>query len=103
LAGYDIESLTVVGGMPSPRFIEVKAVPAESFRFFWSREERNTAHLLGRSYFLYLVPVYALRRIDISGLRIVEDAYTNVYENGTEWNIESDVVLCQPKHVRYPD
>jgi hypothetical protein len=96
LANYDIESVTLVRGKPNPRFIEVKAVSPVSFRFFWSKPEVETARMLGASYFLYLVPVDSTRRANVYAMRIVENAYTSVYENPSKWDIESDVVVCQP-------
>src|ERR1041384_7419604 len=74
LAPYDIESLTVTKGIENPRFIEVKAVSVELFRFFWSKLEFDTARFMGRSYFLYLVPVPPTRGIVISGRGDVETA-----------------------------
>src|SRR5439155_26730503 len=68
-ANYDIESVTLVRGKPSPRFIEVKAVSADSFRFFWSKEEVETARVLGTEYFLYLVPVDSTRRANVNKMR----------------------------------
>jgi hypothetical protein len=96
LANYDIESVTLVHGKPNARFIEVKAVSADSFRFFWSKEEVETARALGNSYFLYLVPVDLTRRANLNAMRIVENAYTSVCENPGKWDIESDVLVCQP-------
>lgn len=99
LANYDIESVTLLRGKPNPRFIEVKAVSPDSFRFFWSKEEVEAARILGPDYFLYLVPVYSMRRIDIHGMRIVENAYMSVCQNPGEWNVRSDVLLCQPHSI----
>ena len=99
MAAYDIESVTLMGDTANPRFIEVKAVSPDLFKFFWSKPEVDVARLLGQSYFLYLVPVRPTRGIDISGLRIVENAYANVYQNHTQWDIESNVVLCQPHRL----
>ena len=96
LANYDIESVTLLRGKANQRFIEVKAVSPDSFRFFWSKEEVETARMLGAKYFLYLVPVDSTRRANVHAMRIVENAYTSVYENPSKWDIESDVLVCQP-------
>ena len=96
LANYDIESVTLTRGKPNPRFIEVKAVSPHSFRFFWSKQEVETARLLGASYFLYLVPVDSMRRANVHAMRIVENPYTSVCKNPGKWDIESDVLVCQP-------
>jgi hypothetical protein len=95
-ANYDIESVTLVRGKPNPRFIEVKAVSSDSFRFFWSKDEFETARVLGVLYFLYLVPVDSTRRANIHAMRIVENAYTSVCENPEKWNVENEVLVCQP-------
>jgi Domain of unknown function (DUF3883) len=95
-ANYDIESVTLVRGKPSPRFIEVKAVSPDSFRFFWSKEEVEAARLLEPDYFLYLVPVGSNRRADVNRIRIVENAFASICEDGRDWDIESDVLVCQP-------
>ena len=57
-AGYDIRSFTVEDSDSIlPRFIEVKAVPERSFRFFWSRNEVDVARAMADWYYLYLLPV----------------------------------------------
>ncbi len=55
-APYDIRSVSVQDGVPTGRFIEVKAVSPTDWQFFWSAGEIDLAGLLGARYFLYLVP-----------------------------------------------
>ena len=56
-AGYDIKSITIVGDEIEPRYIEVKAVSPDSYRFYWTRNEIRVAELLRKNYYLYLLPV----------------------------------------------
>ncbi|MGA2862887.1 MAG: DUF3883 domain-containing protein [Verrucomicrobiota bacterium] len=94
-ACYDIKSLTVEGAFASPRFIEVKAVPADSFQFYWTASEVEAACLLGASYFLYLVPVIGQAAFDLNSLEIVENPYVNVYQNPTVWSRDESVIVCR--------
>ncbi len=56
-AGYDIKSVTLEqSGTLTPRYIEVKAVPRISLRFYWTRNEVLTSRRLGEWYYLYLLP-----------------------------------------------
>src|SRR5207247_11427206 len=56
-ACFDIQSVSVLGSQVESRFIEVKAVAADSFEFHWSGSEIEAAEILHARYFLYLVPV----------------------------------------------
>jgi hypothetical protein len=52
--GYDIESFHELSKTLRPdRFIEVKASTVEHLRFFWSRNEYETAKRLAEDYFIY--------------------------------------------------
>ncbi len=99
LASYDIKSVTVTGRNAVPRFIEVKAVSARSFRFFWSSDEVEAARLLRCAYFLYLVPTRSDGTFDVSKIWIVDNAYDCVCSDPDKWAVESDVLLCQPNDV----
>lgn len=96
LASYDIKSVTISNGRAVPRFIEVKAVSLQSFRFFWSSEEVEAARLLRDAYFLYLVPTRGDGSFDMSEIWIVDNAYDNICRNPDQWAVQSDVLLCQP-------
>jgi len=99
LASYDIKSVTISNGKAFPRFIEVKAVSLQSFRFFWSSEEVEAARLLRNAYFLYLVPTRGDGNFDISKIWIVDNAYDRICRNPDQWAIQSDVLLCQPTDI----
>jgi hypothetical protein len=94
-ASYDIQSLTVTREGTEARYIEVKAISADSQQFFWTRAEVETAQLLGPKYFLYLVPA-AGGRVDVARLLIVNDPYKTVYVNRDKWDIVENVVVCSP-------
>ena len=53
-AGYDIASFEDVNSVEYDNFIEVKAISSQG-DFYWSKNEYETAQLLGRRYKLYLV------------------------------------------------
>ncbi|HWY52043.1 MAG TPA: DUF3883 domain-containing protein [Chthoniobacterales bacterium] len=99
LANYDIKSVTICDGEAVPRFVEVKAVSLDSYRFFWSAPEVSAARLLGTAYFLYLVPVNRDGNFDMRRLRIVENAYESVCNDPAQWEIENNILLCQPKRL----
>jgi hypothetical protein len=98
-ACYDIKSLTVEGSFASPRFIEVKAVPADSFQFYWTASEVEAARLLGASYFLYLLPVSGPTAFELECLQMVQNPYVNVYENPTTWSKDESVIVCRRRRT----
>ncbi len=94
-ACYDIKSVTVQNGDAVPRYIEVKAVPSDSFEFYWTRSELEVAQLLKSRYFLYLLPVTAGGSFDLRRILIVNDPYSSVYQNSEAWKIEENVIVCR--------
>ena len=94
-ACFDIKSLRVEKGQTIPRFIEVKAVPAESFQFFWTAAEIEAAALLRRSYFLYLLPVIDGGVFDLAAMEVVEDPYVTIYQSPEIWAKEERTILCR--------
>jgi hypothetical protein len=54
LAGYDVLSYDVVGGLVSPRLIEVKSTKVKPIKFFLSRSEWNEAQKRIGGYFFYI-------------------------------------------------
>jgi hypothetical protein len=96
-ACYDIRSVSVQDGKASDRFIEVKAVPVDSHRFYWSASEVEAARLLRASYFLYLLPTLGTAGFDFGRLLIIQDPITSVYDNREEWEIEENVIVCRQK------
>ena len=94
-AGFDIRSVTLQpDGEILPRFIEVKAVPGRSYRFYWSRNEVDVACALAHWYHLYLLPVDKNGRFDLDRLKIISNPYNDLVEDGTGWICETDVLAC---------
>jgi hypothetical protein len=93
-ACYDILSTTVNGSLIDRRYIEVKAVPLETYRFLWTAAEVEVAHLLRRRYFLYLLPVVGRNEFDLNRLLIVSDPWVAVYQDHTSWRVEESVISC---------
>jgi len=88
LAGYDIKSFTEKDEKnisPSPRYIEVKAISLRKHRFFWTRNEIDSAKLYKQNYYLYLVPVLSSKKFDINNMIIIKNPYQNVYKNKKNW------------------
>lgn len=97
-AGYDIRSITLTDrGKGIPRCIEVKAVPRDTLRFFWTRNERHVAKTLADWYWLYLLPVDGRGSLLIEELVTIQNAWVNVLDNPETWEIDPDVVIC---HIR---
>lgn len=94
-ACYDIKSVTVQNDNEVPRYIEVKAVPPDSFQFYWTRSEVEVAQLLRSKYFLYLLPVSTSGVFDLRRILIVDDPYSTVYQNPETWQIEENVIVCR--------
>jgi len=94
-AGYDIQSVSVcVGNKTLPRYVEVKAVPSGTFRFYWTSNEVNVAKSFGSWYYLYLLPVDRGESFDVGRLRIVRDPYSTVLGSPSEWVVDKDVIQC---------
>jgi hypothetical protein len=101
-ACYDIKSVTLDRGGPTPRFIEVKAVRRDDLQFFWSASELEAAELLGASYYLYLLPPAAGARFDCSELEIIQNPYANIYRDSTRWLRQEKVIVCRLKPEAAP-
>lgn len=93
-AGYDIKSVTVIGDNTEPRYIEVKAVSPDSYRFYWSQNEIRVAELLNQNYYLYLLPVESKMRFTINKMKIILDPIKVIFVNLDTWNVEPNVVCC---------
>lgn len=92
-AGYDILSFTeseTTSGF-SDRLIEVKAVSSIDFKFYWSRNEIETARIQGPNYFLYLVPV-SKNGFDLNKLKIIQNPFKRVYMADKSWLRHEEVV-----------
>lgn len=87
-AGYDIKSFENFldhDSKPISRYIEVKAVSTDDFKFYWSRNEISIAKIFGERYFLYLLPVSSGNAFDLEKLLIIQNPYQNVYLNASDW------------------
>lgn len=93
-APYDIRSVTVAEGSLMPRYIEVKAVSADDWHFYWSVREIEVAELMGAAYVLYLIPYDGEPRV--RGMRIIENPAIAVLKNPAVWSVTPDVLSCQP-------
>lgn len=88
LAGYDIKSFEnyLDANMKRiERYIEVKAVSIDDFKFYWSRNEMEIAKVFGEKYFLYLLPVASNDTFDFEKLMIVNNPFKNIYLNRPDW------------------
>lgn len=94
-ACFDIKSLSIDGNERIPRYIEVKAVPSDTYQFFWTAGELEAARLLRRSYFLYLLPALGGHAFDLSKIEIIEDPYSTVYQDPDAWAKEENVIICR--------
>lgn len=94
-AGYDIQSVSVVEGERIvPRYIEVKAVPIGTFRFYWTPTEVSVAELFGAWYYLYLLPVDRCGTFSLRHLRVIPDPHRAVLASPSEWIVETAVMKC---------
>jgi len=98
-ACFDIKSVTIVEGSPLNRFIEVKAVPADTFDFFWTASEVEAAQFLTENYFLYLLPVLDGQTFDLSKIMIVRNPYRTIFQFPDEWSVKQEVVSCRRRRI----
>jgi hypothetical protein len=96
-ACFDIQSVTVLGSQVEQRFIEVKAISADSFEFHWSAGEIEAAEILHARYFLYLVPVKGTGAFDLELMEIIQDPYSEVYHNPTKWATSVTNTICRKR------
>lgn len=92
-AGYDILSFTESANSArfSDRLIEVKAVSTADFKFYWSRNEIETARIHREKYFLYLLPVKKYG-FDIQRLKIIQDPFGAIYLKGKNWHRQDELI-----------
>lgn len=94
-AGYDILSWESISNTSEckPRYIEVKAVPADNLRFYWSSNEIEVAQQYRESYCLYLLPrineVFLIDKLKIvrnpNIEKLIEDGWSSKIENYSIW------------------
>jgi hypothetical protein len=95
LAGYDIKSFEDYLGSNSKRierFIEVKAVQVDDYKFYWSRTEMEISKVFGEMYYLYLLPVVSNKTFDFEKMIIKRNPYKSVYSNELEWKKEEESI-----------
>jgi len=90
---YDVLSFTESENKSgfSDRLIEVKAVSAIDFKFYWSRNEIETARIHGPNYFLYLIPV-SKSGFDLHKLKIIQNPFKRVYSAKKIWFRQEEVI-----------
>lgn len=95
LAGYDIKSFENFLDPNSKRvdrYVEVKAVSVEDYKFYWSKNEMEIAKVFGEKYYLYLLPVISNNTFDFDKLIIKRNPFKNIYSNELEWRKEEESV-----------
>jgi hypothetical protein len=97
-AGFDVLSVMIEAGEIRQRFIEVKAVPQHSLRFYWTHNEVEVARAVGPLYYLYLVPISAGGLPDADRITIVSDPCSTVLGGG-HWETEANVLQCQLRRM----
>jgi len=100
LAGYDIKSFENrldIDSKRIDRYIEVKAVSVQDFKFYWSRNEMEISKVFGEKYFLYLLPVISNNSFDFEKLMIVNNPFKTIYLNQIEWNKEEESISLSKK------
>lgn len=84
-AGYDIKSYLSESSLFHDKFIEVKSY-SESDKFYWTRNEVETAKQLGENYYLYLVKSF----LD-SKPKEIKNPYANIFRN-TDFESTQEVI-----------
>ncbi len=95
-ACFDIKSVTAKEDGIVDRYIEVKAVPEDDLRFYWSKTEVEMARLFGEKYYLYLVPYVVGRGFDAAAMVMLCNPQESVLGDPL-WNVEEDALVCSRK------
>jgi len=86
LAGYDIISFEMLESKKlNSKYIEVKAVSDNDWKFYWSRNEMSKAKELGKNYYLYLIPVENGKVSKSLNWKQIKDPYSEVFSNEHKW------------------
>lgn len=97
-AGYDIKSVTQTESKElEPRYIEVKAVSQNLYKFFWTSNEMRVAEILRENYYLYLLPVAGHLSFSLPDIKIIPDPFSEIIQLSNSWDIETNVVCCTLK------
>jgi hypothetical protein len=95
-AGYDIlsfEDSNTKLSDSSKRYIEVKAVSKTDLAFYWSRNEISKSKQLGKTYYLYLVPIKSSKEKVVENPIIISNPYKKVYKNESDWKSRVESTL----------
>ena len=92
LAGYDIKSWDIEKNSDAyvPRYIEVKAIPKNGIKFYWTRNEKVKAKLYSDKYYLYLLPVISRSQFSLDDLIIIKDPENEIFDN-VSWEVLPEV------------
>lgn len=93
-AGYDIVSFNDLNSSEINRFIEVKAF-SNSLHFYWTQNEVTVSKRLGLKYFLYLVDLSKIEKVDYTPI-IIQNPSSEVFES-ERWIYESMFWFIEPK------
>lgn len=91
-AGYDIKSFEIVGGVIEDKFIEVKSVSKNDYRFFFTKNEMRIAKLKKNEYHLFLLPVLENCKFDIENAIVIRNPMKYLYNENNNWPREIEVV-----------
>lgn len=92
-AGYDIISLEIPNDKnPVVKYIEVKAVSEDDWKFYWSRNEINKAMQLRGNYYLYLVPIKNGKMLKTSVWRQIKNPYREIFQDKLTWKREIELI-----------
>jgi hypothetical protein len=96
--GYDVLSFTESENKSgfTDRLIEVKAVSPIDFKFYWPRNEIETARVHGPNYFLYLIPV-SKGGFDLQKIKIIQNPFKRVYSAKNSWLRQEEVISIWSK------
>ena len=87
-AGYDIDSHLINDNDNLIEIkIEVKAVSATNYRFYWSKNEMKSAKIYGDRYYLYLIPFLGKDEFDLDKMKIIQDPFKGILRNDS-WSCE---------------
>ncbi len=94
-AGYDIKSVSLLeGDQIEHRYIEVKAVPLDTYRFYLTSNEMKVAELLKSNYYIYLLPVNRDKSFSLDKLKMIPDPIARILDSPDTWKVETDIARC---------
>lgn len=93
-AGFDIESFDSEDSITNDRLIEVKSYNT-NVKFYWTKNEIETAKEFGDLYFLYLIDRSKISVTDYSP-HIIKNPYKNIFLND-DWHKNSETYFVYKK------